>query len=90
MNAARAYVRGRAAASVTHYDGLDKIMSANLAMISDGKKFMWDGRLYATKEEAAGAEQSYRNDGFEVRLVQQDKNFLVYTRRVVKQVVAAP
>jgi hypothetical protein len=64
-------------------------MSANLAMISDGKKFMWDGRLYTTKEEASGLEQSYRNDNFEVRMVEQEGKFLVYTRRVVKEVVVA-
>ncbi len=28
-------------------------MSPNLAMISDGKKFMWDGQLYDSKEEAS-------------------------------------
>ena len=27
-------------------------MSPNLAMISDGKKFMWDGHTYDNKEEA--------------------------------------
>jgi len=63
-------------------------MSANLAMISDGKKFMWDGQVYATKEEACAAEQSYRKDNFEVRLVEQDQQFLVYTRRAVKEAVA--
>jgi hypothetical protein len=66
-------------------------MSANLAMISDGKKFMWDGQPYATKEEASSAEQSYRNDNFEVRVVEQEGKFLLYTRRIVKEaVVAAP
>jgi hypothetical protein len=64
-------------------------MSANLAMISDGKKFMWDGQLYTTKEEASSIEQSYHNDNFEVRLVEQEGKFLVYTRRVVKEVVLA-
>jgi hypothetical protein len=64
-------------------------MSANLSMISDGKKFMWDGQLYATREEASGMEQSYRNDNFEVRVAEQEGKFLVYTRRVVKEVVVA-
>jgi len=64
-------------------------MSANLAMISDGKKFMWDGQLYATKEESSSAEQSYRKDNFEVRVVEQEGKFLVYTRRAVTQAVAA-
>lgn len=64
-------------------------MSANLAMISDGKKFMWDGQFYPSKEDASGAERAYRNENFEVRVVEHEGKFLVYTRRVVKQVVAA-
>jgi hypothetical protein len=64
-------------------------MSANLAMISDGKKFMWDGQHYATKEDASRVERSYRNDNFDVRVVEIDGGFLVYSRRVVKEVVAA-
>lgn len=62
-------------------------MSPNLAMINKGKKFMWDGQLYATREEASGAETSYQNDNFEVRLVEEEGKFLVYTRRMVKEVV---
>jgi len=64
-------------------------MSANLAMISDGKKFMWDGQLYSTREDASAAERSYCKDNFEVRVVEQEGTFLVYTRRVVKQVPTA-
>ena len=29
-----------------------KFMSPNLTLICDGKKFMWDGRLYASRDEA--------------------------------------
>ncbi len=61
-------------------------MSPNLAMISDGKKFMWDGQLHATREDAARVGDSYQNDKFEVRMVEQDGKFLVYTRRLVKEV----
>ena len=64
-------------------------MSANLAMISDGKKFMWDGQPYSTKEDASNAEQSYRKNSFEVRMVEQEGKFFVYTRRVVKQAPVA-
>ncbi|MGD1214441.1 MAG: hypothetical protein ABR861_05590 [Terriglobales bacterium] len=62
-------------------------MSPDLAMISEGKKFMWDGQLYDTREEASRIEESYRNDNFEVRMVEEGGKFLVYTRRVVKEVV---
>jgi len=63
-------------------------MNPNLAMIRDGKKFMWDGCPYATAEEASRAKAGYENDRFEVRLVEQDGTFLVYTRRAVKEAVA--
>lgn len=66
-------------------------MSPNLATISDGKKFMWDGQLYATRDEASRAEKTYQNDNFEVRLVEQEGKFFVYTRRTVKEgVVTEP
>jgi hypothetical protein len=62
-------------------------MSPHLAMISDGKKFRWDGQLYHTREEASRKAESYQNDNFEVRMVEEDGKFLVYTRRIVREVV---
>ncbi|MGA2459063.1 MAG: hypothetical protein ABSF85_15950 [Terriglobales bacterium] len=64
-------------------------MSPNLAMMSDGKKFLWDGQPYDSKEAAASAAQSYQNDNFQVQTVEEDGKFLVYTRRVIKEWVAA-
>lgn len=59
-------------------------------MISDGRKFMWDGQLYDTEESALAAEQSYHNDNFEVRVVQREGYYLLYTRRVdTNSIVAA-
>jgi hypothetical protein len=63
-------------------------MSPNLTMTSDGKKFMWDGRLYDTGDEASRKAEAYEKDDFEVRIVQQDGKSLVYTRRTIKEVVA--
>jgi hypothetical protein len=54
----------------------------------DGKKHMWDGRSYADKEEASRVAESYEKNGFEVRLVEEGGKFLVYSRRLVKEVVA--
>ena len=62
-------------------------MSPNLSLIRDGKKFMWDGRLYASPEEASHAGEAYQNDRFEIRVVEEDGQFLVYTRRVVREIV---
>ena len=62
-------------------------MSPSLAMVSEGKKSLWDGRLYDTREEASRAREAYQNDNFEARMVEEGGKFLVYTRRVVKAVV---
>jgi len=61
-------------------------MSPNLTLISDRKKFMWDGCFYATREEAARAQTAYLIDNFEARVVEEEGKFLTYTRRVVKEV----
>ncbi len=61
-------------------------MSPNLAMISEGKKFMWDGQLYDTKEEASREAQSYQGEGFQIQIVEDGGKFLVYTRRTAKEV----
>ena len=63
-------------------------MSACLSIISDGKKFMWDGRPYATSKEASTVREACRRDGFEVRVVEEGGKFLIYTRRTVKGVAA--
>jgi hypothetical protein len=65
-------------------------MSPNLSLVCDGKKFMWDGGFYATREEACRVEEAYEKDNFEVRATEEEGKFLVYTRRVVKEVVTAP
>jgi hypothetical protein len=64
-------------------------MNPNLTMISDGKKFMWDGQLYDNGEEASRAGESYQAENFEIRMVEEGGKFLVYTRRTVKEVVVA-
>ena len=62
-------------------------MSPDLAMISDGKKFMWDGQLYDNREEAARAAESYQAENFQIQIAEEGGKFLVYTRRAVKEVV---
>ena len=64
-------------------------MNPNLALVTDGKKFMWDGRSFEKREEALRVAESYENNSFEVRMVEEGGKFLVYTRRVVKEVVVA-
>ena len=50
-----------------------------------GKKFMWDGAQYLTREDARQAMETYKKDGFEVHLFLEEEKFLVYTRRLVSQ-----
>ena len=52
-----------------------------------GKKYMWDGNTYETEESARELEQTYKGDNFETELLNEDGKFLVYTRRVVTDVV---
>jgi len=66
-------------------------MNPNLAMVSNGKKFMWDGRTLDSRNEAAQVAERYRGDSFEVLIAEEGGKFLVYTRRTVTgATVAAP
>jgi len=53
----------------------------------DGKKFMWDKGNYSTEPEAIEKMAKYEKDGFETRLVKEKDKFLVYTRRIVTEIV---
>ncbi len=55
--------------------------------IINGKKFMWDGVACASKDEAQSVLEKYKADNFEVELIEEENQFLVYTRRVVKEIV---
>ena len=51
----------------------------------DNMKFMQDGRFYDARGDAEKAMETYREAGFDVRLLEEDGKFLVFTRRVVKE-----
>lgn len=53
----------------------------------DGKKFMWDSEEYPDKEKAEEAKKKYSEAGFEVQSCMEDGKVLLYTRRVVTEVV---
>ena len=59
----------------------------NMAKKMDGKKFMWDNRNYSTEAEAKEKMAIYEKDGFETRLVKEEGKFLVFTRRVVTEII---
>ena len=64
-------------------------MNPNLAMVSNGKKFMWDGRTLESRDEATKVAEQYRNDSFEVLIAEEGGKFLVYTRRTVTTATVA-
>lgn len=64
-------------------------MNPDLAIISDGKKFLWDGRACETREEAVRLKETYQAQGFDVQMVPESGKYLLYSRRVVKEVVVA-
>jgi hypothetical protein len=59
----------------------------NIAENIDGKKFMWDKGNYSNEGEAKEKMAKYKKDGFETRLVKEESKFLIYTRRIVTEIV---
>ena len=62
-------------------------MAAELAIWRDGDKYMWDGASYATRDEAETKAKSYADDDFETVVIESESTFLVYSRRVVTEIV---
>ncbi len=58
-----------------------------LARVFNGKKFMWDGKVYTDEKEAKETGQKYKEDGFEVELIEEENQYFLFTRRMVKEVV---
>ena len=58
-----------------------------LARRFDGKKFMWDGQTYPDQKQAEEAARKYQADNFLTRLVAEENQYFVLTRREVKEVV---
>jgi len=48
---------------------------------------MWDGRAYTNEKERREIAQKYKDDGFEVELVEEGGEYFLFTRRVVEEVV---
>ncbi len=60
---------------------------ADLSKIINGKKVMWDGVVYESEKEAQDVKKKYEEDNFEVELVEEEGKYLLYTRRVVTEIV---
>ena len=59
----------------------------DLARLINKKKFMWDGKEYPDEKNATDVAQKYKKDGFETEVLEEDKKYYVFTRRVVEEVV---
>jgi hypothetical protein len=57
-------------------------MDVPLARKVNGKKFLWDGVVYESDEQAQQIMEGYAKDGFEVQKFAEEGQFLVYSRRV--------
>ena len=57
-------------------------MTIPLARKVDGKKFMWDGVVYDSDDQAQQVMEGYAKVGFEVQKFVNEGQFLVYSRRV--------
>ena len=60
---------------------------ADLAAIIGGKKYMWDKGHYSTEEDAHEKMTQYEKDGFEAECMEENGKYLVYTRRLVTEIV---
>jgi hypothetical protein len=57
------------------------------SQLFDGKKYMWDGQEYDNKKKAREMEKEYREKGFDVQSCSEEGKTLLFTRRVVTEIV---
>jgi hypothetical protein len=55
--------------------------------IINGKKYMWDNVVYESKKEAQDLMEKYKKDNFEAELIEEENKYLLYTRRIVTEIV---
>ncbi len=48
---------------------------------------MWDGKTYTTEAEALKIKGEYEQNNFETRIISEENNHFLFTRRVVTEVV---
>jgi hypothetical protein len=53
----------------------------------DRRKFLWDGEAYDSPAAAEAKKAEYEAQGFETQLLEEEGQAVLYTRRVVKEVV---
>ena len=55
--------------------------------VIESKKYLWDGKTYDNESQAQEVKTTYEQNDFETHLVEDGGQYLVYTRRVVTEVV---
>lgn len=48
---------------------------------------MWDGVTYHNQKEAKEVGQKYKDNGFDMELVEEGGEYFLFTRRVAKEVL---
>ena len=59
----------------------------NNLIVVEGKKLIWDGFDYTSGDDSSKKMQKYKDDGFEVEVIEENGKTFLYTRRVVKEVI---
>jgi len=62
-------------------------MDVEMVRYDGNSKFMWDGELYQDRDSLEAKKGEYEGNGFEARVFEQEGNFILYTRRVVKEII---
>lgn len=60
---------------------------AEITRLFEGKKYMWDGQEYDNEKQASSVEKQYTEKGFEVQMWREEGKVLIYTRRIVTEIV---
>lgn len=63
------------------------LMIMDIAKYFDSKKFMWDGKTYSTEAEALKVKEEYEKESFPTRMVTEENNYFLFTRRVATEIV---
>ena len=62
-------------------------MDVKNLLYAGNSKFVWDGELYESHKDAGEKKKEYEDNGFEVIMTEQEGKHLLYSRRVVTEIV---
>jgi hypothetical protein len=59
----------------------------DVSIMINSKKFIWDGVVYESEKEAQDTMKKYKEDNFEVEMKEEEGKYLIYSRRLVTEIV---